>query len=486
MKQNILQKSTNKERMFKILFYSLACVLIYIVVYPISPLSDDWNYLTAPNPDFKLADLLPTNQFWRPFDALFGGLVGLVPEMFPALNRAFVVLSHVLSGVLLDGISKQIGISPKWRMFSVCFFLFSSAAWAVTVSPDALNQAFSVFFGLLAIWFHFKRGGYYYVFFNIVALLWKESGVSWFFVVPLFDAFVRPESEGLQFNDKAKMKRLVKQITVSLVSVIVYFVVRFSLLGEVALGSNNEGTYKLSLLSFSTVKNAVLLLVSGATGIDSIGLFSPNRTMVLVVITFLLSAVFLMSWLLSAISLIKKKQKTISLVCLFLCVMGLALPLMILGSAGEMHAYPVLCGMSLLLGYTFSYSKISLKKVIAPVICVFIAFGITSVHKVKSIYDYSERTEKLTQSIMETYDNPEETVLFVVVDNWEGYSVFEQSAVMGTFKGYSVRQYFDWIEVNHQQYDAKTRQEANEYIAQCSDEYDKIYIVEDSVATKVK
>ncbi len=486
MEQNIFKTNTSSERLLKILFYSLICVLMYIVVYSISPLSDDWHYLTAPNTDFTMMDLLPSNQFWRPFDALFGGVMGLVPELFPALNRLFVVMGHILSGVLLGEIAKQIGVSPKWQMFAVCFFLFSSAAWAVTVSPDALNQAFSVLFGLLAIWFHFKYGGYSYVFFCIIALLWKESGVSWLFVVPLFDAFVRPESEGLKFNDKARVKRLVKQISVSLVSVVVYFVARFTLLGEVALGSSDDGTYKLSLLSFSTVKNAVLLLVSGATGIDSIGLFSSNRTMVLVAITFLLSAVFLLAWLFATISLIKKKQKTISLVCIFVCVLGLALPLMILGSAGEMHAYPVLCGMSLLLAYGFSYSRITVKKVLIPIICVFIAFGITSVHKVKSIYEYSERTEKLTQSIMETYDNTEESTLFVVVDNWEGYSVFEQSAIMGTYRGYSVRQYFDWAEVNHHQYDTETRQEADKYIEQCSDEYDRIYVVENSVAEKIK
>ena len=485
MKRNIF-KTNSKESALKILFYLLAFITIYFIVYPISPLSDDWYYLTAPNPDFTLADLLPSNQFWRPFDALFGGLMGLVPEMFPTLNRLIVVLGHILNGALLGGVAKQIGISPKWQMFSVCFFLFSSAVWAVTVSPDALNQTFSVLFGLLAIWLHFKYGGYYYAIFCFLALLWKESGVSWFFVVPLFDAFVRPETEGLNLKDKEKIKRFAKRIAVSLISVVAYFVVRFALLGEVALGSGDGGTYKLSLLSFSTVKNAILLLVSGATGIDSIALFSKNRTVILVVITFLLSAAFLLTWLFSTVSLIKQKKKTVSLICIFLCVLGLAFPLMILGSAGEMHAYPVLCGMSILLAYGFSHSHVAFKKVLISVICIFIAFGITSVHKVKSIYDYSDRTEKLTQSIMESYDRPQGSALFVLIDDWEGYSVFEQSAAMGTYRGYSVRPYFDWVEVDHQQNNVKSKQEADEYITQHADEYDKVFIVEKEKAVRIK
>ena len=113
MKQMISNYKSNRETVIKVLFYTIAFVVIYLLVFSISPLSDDWYYLTAPNPDFTPADLLPDNQFWRPFDAIFGGLMGLMPQLFPALNRAVVVLGHILSVALVGEITKRIGIKTK-------------------------------------------------------------------------------------------------------------------------------------------------------------------------------------------------------------------------------------------------------------------------------------------------------------------------------------------------------------------------------------
>lgn len=485
MKQMISNYKSNRETVIKVLFYTIAFVVIYLLVFSISPLSDDWYYLTAPNPDFTPADLLPDNQFWRPFDAIFGGLMGLMPQLFPALNRAVVVLGHILSVALVGEITKRIGIKTKWQIFSVCFFLLSSSVWAVTVSPDALNQVFSVLFGLVAIWFHFKHGGYCYLIFCMLALLWKESGVSWFFVVPIFDVLLNKSKIMEFFKSHEAVKRTVKQVVASLLSVVVYFVVRFYLQGEISLGSS-DGTYKLSLLSFSTIKNGILLFASGSTGVDSIALFGKERSWLLVAITVLLSGVFLLSFMLCAFNLVFKKKMGFPVLCIIVCIAGLALPLMILGSAGEMHAYPVLCGMSILFSFCFSKSDVSFKRLLIPVLCVFVAFGISSGHKLATIYDYSNRTEQLSNSIMENYDDSECKTLFVVIDNWDGYSVFTQSAIMGTYKGYSVRQYFDWADVENEQYDAESVSDADDYIKAHSDEYDKVFIVEDETAISIK
>lgn len=482
---NITAKATKKEMFLKVIFYIAVFIGFYSIVCSISPLSDDWYYLTGPNPSFQLADLLPGDSFWRPFDALFGAFMGLFAELFPALNRAVVVLAHVLNAVLLSSITRKMGMELRWRRFTVCFFLFSSAVWAVTVSPDALNQAYSVLFGLVAIWLHLKKGGYYYILFCLIALFWKESGVSWFFVIPILDAFLN----GKTWNDFRKnsqlVKRFFKQVSFSFLTIIAYFAARFALYGQIALGESG-GTYSLSLLSFSTVKNAVLLFASAATGVDSLALFGAERSLALVAITVVLSMVFVVAWLVCAINLLFKKKKVFPFLCILVCVLGLAFPLMILGSAGEMHAYPVLCGMSMLFGFGLSQSGANVKKMLVPILCLFIAFGISSAHKLLSVYDYSDRTKQLTQSIMENYDTPEGRALFVVVDDWTGYSVFDQSAIMGTYKGYSVRQYFDWVEVEHEQYAAESEEDADAYIEAHADEYDKVFIIEDETAQRVK
>lgn len=481
-----MKKQISKNKILKFLFYAVAFIGIYGLVFFISPLSDDWYYLTSPHPNFTWNGLLPGDEFWRPFDALFGALMGLIPSLFPALNRAVVVAGHVAGAALAGAIADETGMDSKWRNFTVCFFMFSSAAWAVTVSPDALNQVFSVLFGLIAIYIHRKKKGYFYLVFCMIAILWKESGVSWFFVIPILDAFLDGKTLKGFLGDKKLVKGFISRMAASFAAVILYFVVRFALYGEIALGGSEGGTYDLSLFSFSTVKNAFLLFASGATGVDSIALLGADRSLVLAGITVILSAVFLFTWLISAIALMKRKKKLFPLICLVICTGGLALPLMILGSAGEMHAYPVLCGMAFIFGFTFSNCEISFKKIVVPVLCVFVAFGISSAHKLSVIYDYSNKTEQLTESIVETYKNPEETALFVVVDDWKGYSVFEQSAIFGTYKGYSIRQYFNWVEVKHEQYSASSEEDADLFIQKNSDSYDKVYIVRGEKAERVK
>lgn len=448
-------------------------------------MADDWYYIAAPNPDFRWADLLPTQTFWRPFDALYGALMGRMPNLFPYLNRAVVIMAHILNAVLLDKILLRAHIGLTWRRFAICFFLFSSAAWAVTLSPDALNQAFSVLFGLVAIHLHLNKGGLYYLLPCSIALLWKESGVSWFFVIPLLDAcLIGGTWNGLRQN-KPLLKQCLTQVIASLLVIAGYFVARFALYGEIALGTD-EGTYQIGLFSISTIKNAVLLFASACTGVDSVGLFGRERTLILVAVTALLSLGFFIAWAINLIRLLIKKQAIFPMICLTLCALGLAFPLMIMGNAGEMHAYPVLCAMAVLYAYVFHRADLTFRQVAAPIAMLFTAFIIASAHKVVSIYDYSARTTALTASIHSQYDTPSEPTLFVVIDNWEGYSIFDQPAIKGTSNGLSVRPYHRWMEMTHFLYEAKDEADAERYIQENLDNYTTIFVVQDETATRVK
>lgn len=469
----------------RVLFYLISYIIIYCLVYSISPLGDDWYYATSPNPDFQLSELLPGQNFWRPFDVLFGAFIGLFPKLFPMFNRAVVVLAHVLNAALLDGITKKMEIKPTWRKFAVCFFLFSSAAWAVTISPDALNQAYSVLFGLLAIYLHLKNEDYQYLLWCLIALLWKESGVSWFFVIPVFDAFFYGKTwNGLRKNAKL-VKRLVKQTLLSFGVVIAYFSVRFILYGGIALGSSS-GTYKLDIFSFTTIKNAFLLFGSAGTGVDSIALLGHDRSLLLVGITIICSLVFIVPWLFSVAHLIAKRKQVFSILCIILCSIGLALPLMILGKAGEMHAYPVLCGVTILYSFCLDRSNACIKKHLIPIICIFLAFTISSAHKLIAVYDYSNRTQQLTKSIQVVYDDPSGSVLFVSVNDFDGYSVFSQSALFGTSRGLSMRPYWGWTDLNHTMYSVRSEEEALSYIQANHNKYNHIFMVHGESIQKMK
>lgn len=470
---------------FGLVFYFVVFLLFFSLALPLSPLSDDWYYVTAPNPDFQLFELLPGATFWRPFDVLFGAFMGFVPGLFPSLNRAVVIFAHIMNAVLTDAILRNMRIARGWRKFAVCYFLLSSAVWAVTLSPDALNQAYSVLFGLLAIYVHIQRGGYYYLIFCSMALLWKESGVSWFFVIPIFDAFLHEETWNGMWKNTKLLKRCIKEVVCSFIVIVIYFVIRFTLYGSVTLGSD-EGTYKISLFSFSTIKNAVLLFASASSGVDSIALFANDRMLILAGITVILSLVFIWNWFLSVVQLVTRKVQLFPLFCITVCALGLAFPLMIMGAAGEMHAYPVLWAMTVLYAFCLDRAQISVKKMGVAILSIFLAFGIASAHKLVSIYDYSHRTQVLTKNLENYYEASSGPVLFVVIDDWKGYSVFDQSAVTGTSGGLSMRPNFDWQELDHFLYSAQSEEDANTYIRCYEDQYTSIFVIRDESAQKIK
>ena len=82
--------------MKRIGIYGLMWIALLLLVMSLLPFHDDWTYLTAPNPEFAWRDLLPGEAFWRPFDALWGGILGRAPWLFPWANRIAIVLGHVI------------------------------------------------------------------------------------------------------------------------------------------------------------------------------------------------------------------------------------------------------------------------------------------------------------------------------------------------------------------------------------------------------
>lgn len=483
-----IQKMRTKEKrnsQWGIVLYVVAFLAIFGLVFRISPISDDWHYLTSPNPGFNLSDLLPGKVFWRPFDALFGGLIGLVPRMFPYLNRFVVVLAHIFNAVLLKRILDKAGISQKWCYFSSCFFMFSSATWAVTVSPDALNQAYSLLFGLLAIWVHMNKGGYYYLLFSALSLFWKESGISWLFVVPLWD--IASSQIGIRAfcRNAQQVKKAAKQVLASTLVVCGYFALRFALQGDVQLGSDT-GNYRINLVSLNFVKNIVLLVASAGTGIDSIALFGAHKSIALLCLTTGLSLVFLAAWCIAIMLVLRKKKPIFPLVCIGICILGLAAPLSVLGHAGEMHAYPVLFGMAVLFGYGFDLAELPLRKVLIGVVAIALAFAISSAHKLAAIYDYSAQTKRVEQEIAQQYETKTGKVLFVVIDEKEGYSVFTQQGIVGTGYGESMRKYLCWEKLDHTSHNVQTEEEAKKYLQENQNKYTQIFLVKNDRAEKVK
>ena len=59
------------------------------------PTFDDWTYYTTPYfGTLTLNNLLPERSWWRPFDVIFGWVLGRDYRLFPLLNHIFVSVSY--------------------------------------------------------------------------------------------------------------------------------------------------------------------------------------------------------------------------------------------------------------------------------------------------------------------------------------------------------------------------------------------------------
>jgi hypothetical protein len=142
--------------------------------------------------------------------------------------------------------------------------------------------------------------------------------------------------------------------------------------------------------------------------------------------------------------------------------------------------------MMLVFCFVLDRSGLTVKQLCIPVVCLFLAFGISSAHKLMSIYEYSDRTKELTESLYEQYEQCDEPTLYVVVNDWKGYSVFTQSSAMGTSYGLSLRPYYDWAVLERVAYFAESEEDASAYIRANAEKYGQIIIIRDETAEKVK
>ena len=174
---------------------SLMAFSLLALFAPIMPFHDDWWYLTAPNVDFTWRDLLPEKSFWRPFDALFGGFLGMFPSCFPWANKVAIVSAHVLNVWMMDRVlcqfRKNDSMSTGQRFLALSVMAFSSAAVSALVNTDTINQVWCITFGLYGTFLMLNDSSKTYTISTVicffVSILIKESGVAWLAVAPLLD-----------------------------------------------------------------------------------------------------------------------------------------------------------------------------------------------------------------------------------------------------------------------------------------------------------
>ena len=198
------------------------------------PTFDDWTYYTAPYMGSLFSSRwLPMDSWWRPFDHVFGWIVGLNYRLFPTLNHVFVYAAHLMNTLLVWHIARLLRFTPFGRTVAVGFFYLSPAMLGTVTGIDSLNQAYSHFWGLLAMTIYLAKAEaspkHSFFLAILIATLCKENGYMWGIIAPLV-------AWGFQLIDR---RRLLRDWALAIALGIAYLVVRL-LLATSQVHINNE------------------------------------------------------------------------------------------------------------------------------------------------------------------------------------------------------------------------------------------------------
>ena len=246
----------------------------------ILPTFDDWATLSSPNTDADfLQFFLPYGSSWRPFDALIGYVYSWIgPQWFPTLSHLLIFAAHAGSTFMVFRLSQLLGFSRLAQAVATVFFWLSPCTLATVFACDSLNQSYSQFWGLMAIYSYLRVKSrwrhHLWLLCVLLATLSKENGLAWAVVPPIL-AF------GFQFIDR---RTLFKHLALGCTLAIAYAAVRLSLpLTEVYY----EEYHNLFSLAGKIKAVAVLLCYTFLPGDYIFLLHAPARNVGLFLLTLL-------------------------------------------------------------------------------------------------------------------------------------------------------------------------------------------------------
>ena len=416
-----------------VIIYGLMCAVLLALVMPLLPFQDDWTYLTAPNPDFAWRDLLPGAAFWRPFDALWGGMLGCAPGLFPWANRIAIVLGHVLCVYLVARIVDELREDRRGRSAAVGFFALSSGIAAVLVNTDSLNLVWSCVWGCAGT-LALLRGRSLLSVFGCYAVsgLCKESGLSWLAVGPLLVYAKDPDG-----------RRLVKFACMGACVFAVYLCARFALQGEVVLG--NGGDYALTLSPKIVGRNFAILVGMSLSGVDGLAM-GVKPVLLWMTVVLSVAAWFLFAWCVRA----GRGQSAARR--MFVCaavILAFAAPHCLFKNhhPAEMHFYPVVLGTALALALA-PMDKVRRMPFCASVVAMCMVFAMGWWDKMSTMYVTSGRAKELMAEIkgkVSDFNTPTEYKVKAVT-GLRPYSVYSQGPAWCLGHGGALRYLNGWRE----------------------------------------
>ena len=441
-----LCKSMKKYFSLFVIVVSLPFILWYVC--GILPTFDDYTTLQSPwwvqiaDPGYFFPDSVR-----RPFDALFGGIVGWMPALFPTLNHVVIILGHTANALLVFALCRRLQLGITATNIATLFFFFSPATLGATLACDGLNQTFAQLWGLLALWAYTSkntndsptcRGRYVWLFCVVMAVLSKENGLAWAVVPPIFSFAFRLIS----------LRQTVRDVGKGILLAMAYFVIFYLLIHSGMVGIEYPEEYSEATF-MNHLKDLVQLLAYTWVPLDYMSaVYAPTRSLAIVAITALMSLPFLLL-------LVSRLWQTVKAGCPHVrCLLLLVVCFFILVSphlvtvVSIMHNYAALSIAAIIVASLLTppaaVPSFSSEVLHSSLFAIFLAAALfTDVHHYVAARESGLLGKRLAMQAIESAKEPVQKALVISIDDPEEprYSNFCVRPVDAFGWGLSVRHY---------------------------------------------
>ena len=377
----------------------------------ILPTFDDWTSLVSPStePLFSKERFFFYGYHWRPFDSIFGYIVGTNPKvLFPTLNHICVVIGHIGCTFLLYWIFILLHFRSFARNISTLFYFVTPGMMATVLAVDGLNQVYAAFWGLASLVVYISLNGnkkyILWIILVFISTLCKENGLMWAIITPLF-------SYGFGF---IKRKVFIKYLIIGITIIICYVLM-------ILIFPNNIEIHPEYIPSLERNSLGILKwLMSTWISVDFIYLlFEPERNIWIATITILLSLPLLFQLFISNRLLILKKPFLFLVFCLFISVSPHLVTVF-----SMMHTYAGLCFAAIIIAYLANYCK-NLKGLKIAFVLYFISVIFVDFHLWYSSYKTSLSGKIIAQKLIQKTKQPIDKVYCIIVkENYQKLSSF--------------------------------------------------------------
>lgn len=427
------------KRYFTILL-AIGIILGFLSMF-VLPNADDWFFLKYLGMSFdKDANTLlgADGLYWRPVQEIVFYFLCKIPNTFPFVHHLIVTVFNTAAAFLISLIVGKFVGNNRIAFLSALYFLLCTMSMSNTFSIDSVAQVFATFCGILATWVFISSSSKLryvaWIMLCFIGSLTKETGLPWFFCVPIILYLYEYRQSGKKLLFERKLiTSLTINCLIAIFFVILYFGIRLTFFpdsldfNQIDANQNPNNSYKLTPIVF--IKNILILFVAPIVPVDTSALIY-GYDMGVGILTIILSLL----WVLGMSGVVLKnfhgfdiKQVFIGLILLII----IASPSLVT-RAGELSAYPVIFVLSLLGGICLSKIHIPVKKGFVLILLFFLTTIITDAHKYYLIYRAGKVGNEMAEEILEKTKVVPYNVLIITVDDFSDKKSGAMHVVPGT------------------------------------------------------